>query len=422
MKDKTRLLCVHQSDPACLARYKVERIDGIGADSSAARIGSACHRACEALAYEADGELLRPAQFKVAEQAIEAAARDLGLSPGEQASALAIMERALAPSSRLRFGIPTDWQHAAEHRWALDSRFRPCDPDDPKRLCAGTIDLLEWNEAGGSVRVTDEKTTLGFQSGDDIRHEFQPRLYSLWAGINFGVPTVTFRYRNLRHGYTVSAEFRMDDPWVDATKARVLALRAEREAALEMDAWPATLGSDCAFCPIMHACPEMLAAAKSGRETDVTAPVAARRLMALRALASRYEKTVRLVIETTQAPIPLSAGEVFGMKPVTKWRLVSRFSGEDGSVTPEQREKLMEYLRGFKMTPAQEREWFTFCREGDLSGRVKTALGELLGREAGRFIDDPLVSPIEPCTEFQMSAWVPATGKAARNIDLDEAF
>ncbi len=428
MTDRARILAIHQSDPDCLARYKSERIDGIESTNEAARVGTAVHRAAEALAYVADDELTREEQFHVARQAIDAAAAELPLSPVGAADALAIMEGALSPTSRLHFGRPTGWEHSAETRWALDRHFKPCDPDDPKRLAGGTIDLVEWDEAGGTVRVTDEKTTKHWQSGDDLYHEWQPRLYCLWALANFGVRKVTFRYRNLRHGYAVSAECRAGEAWIEATKARVLSLRAEREVALEMDVWPETMGDSCAYCPIRHRCGSLARAAREGRIPDaaLTPAEKARRLLALRSIEADYERDLRAVLAAGAEPIDLGHGVAFGLKPVTKWRLVAAYADDEGAIRPEQREALLARLRVLGMTPAQEAAWFLFCREGDVPAAVKRAVQELLGRAAGRFLEDASVSPIEPMTRWEMSAWMPTTGKKAGGGDweneLDAAF
>jgi len=344
------------------------------------------------------------------------------MTPAGTAEAVEIMERALAPTSRLSFARPSGWQSGAEVRWALDRHFRPCDPDDPKRIAAGTIDLIEWDEAGGRVVVTDEKTTKGWQGHDDLYHEFQPRLYSLWAIENYGVRSVRFRYRNLRHGYAVSDEFHRDGSWFEATKARVLALRAEREVAVEMDAWPETLGPDCAWCPVKHRCAAMAEAARQGRKLrpDLTIAERARRLLAIRALESDYEADVKAHLAVTEEPIDLGSGIAFGLKPVSKMRLVARFADGDGTVSPAQRAALMEFLRGYRMTPEQEAEWFLFCRASDLPAAVKRAVHELLGREAGKFLDDPLASPLEPVTRHEMSAWLPTTGKRPKTDDLED--
>jgi len=426
--DRDRILAVHQSDSDCLARFRAERIDGVESTNEAARIGTAVHRACEALAYIADDEPTREEQFKVARQAIDVATAELPLTPGGAAEALAIMEGALAPTSRLHFGRPTGWSASAETRWALDRHFKPCDPDDPKRIAGGTIDLLEWDEDGGTVRVTDEKTTKHWQSGDDLCHEWQPRVYCLWALANFGVRKVTFRYRNLRHGYAVSAEFRAGESWVEATKARILSLRAEREVALEMDVWPETLGDSCAYCPIRHRCGSLAAAAREGRVPPVALSLAekARRLMALRSIEADYERDLRAALDAAQEPIPLGHGVAFGMKPTSKWRLVPAYADDEGRIAPAQRAALMERMRGLGMTPEQEAAWFLFTREGDVPAAVKRAVQELLGKQAARFLDDASVSPIEPMTRWEMSAWMPTTGKRAGGEDweseLDAAF
>lgn len=412
---RNEALVIHKSDPTCLARYKAERIDGTQSDNEAAKIGTACARACEALAYVGEDEIDNEAKMKIAREAIEASALASNLSSDGRRKANEIMERALSPSSRLRFGRPSGWSSSAEWRWALDRDFRPLnDPDDPRAVAAGTCDLVEWDEAGGNVRVTDDKTTLHFQSADDLLFAWEPRVYALAALQVFGVNVITFRWRNLRHGYAVRAEYRRSDPWFEQTKARILDLRAEREVAVEMGAWTPTMGPDCGFCPIKLKCPAIAEAAAQGR---AIAPALepgeiARRAMGFRALASAYETAAEAVIEETQAPIDIGHGLSWGMKPVTKWTMGIRYEG-DGWY-----DRLMRDLRDLGMTPAQEVEWFRFVPAHNVPGAVKTALHALCESHAKKAIESG--DYVEPMTRFENSAWIAETRKRAPRATMDE--
>lgn len=422
MIDRARRLCCHQSDPDCLARFKAERIDGVDSSSEAAKVGTAAHRACEAISYfaaefEEEVEPDREQQYAVALQAIEAVAVELSMTPDGKAEAQKIMRLATGPTSRLRFGRPTGWTTGVEVRWALDRYFRPCDPDDAKRLAGGTIDRIDWHEELGRVVVKDYKTTLGMQSKDDVIFGWQPRLYTTWARKNYGVPAARFEYVNLRHGYAVGEELR-EDP---AVEARVRSLRAAREAAVELDIWPETEGPSCDYCPIRHRCETVQASARSGRRVDPTLPPAriAARAIALAQLAADYDRTARAIVKGTGQPIELAHGVVLGMKPASGWRLAGRYLEPDGSVSPKKREELMVELRHFHMTPVQEAEWFSWIREGDLPGAVRKALQELLGaRNARDFINRGYF--IEPMTRAEFSAWIPDRGAAPKAQELED--
>jgi len=407
---------IHKSDPTCLARYKAERIDGVESENEAAKVGSACARACEALAYlgeEADAA----ERAHVARQAVDAASLDLAMSPDATHRAREIMERALAPTSRLRFGHPTDgWKSSAEWRWALGPDWKPLqDPDDSSAIAAGTCDLVLWHEEEGRVIVVDDKTTIHRQTQDELRHAWEPRVYCLAAIQVFGVRRVTFRWRNLRHGYAVQLEFDREDPWFESTKERILELRTAREVALEMDAWPETLGPDCAYCPVRHRCGAMRSAATSGRviPPDLHPRIIGQRMLALRALVADYERRAEELVEATQQPIDLGAGIGLGMRPATVWGLVPRFEGPAGY------DRLMRELADLGMTEAQRVEWFRFCPEHLLGSRVRRALYALLDpKVAGRAIEDS--SYVEPSTRFELGPWLPATGKRPPARDLDE--
>ena len=422
--DRARLLAVHQSDSDCLRRFHAERVEGIDAPNEAAKIGTAAHRACEAVAYFVDEtgeeEPDRERQLGVALTAVSSAAVDLGMTQAAADEARRIMTEALGPRSRLKFGRPDGWTVGVEVRFGLDKDFRACDPDHPKRLAGGTIDRLDWKEDEGRVIVTDYKTTLTHQGHDDILGGWQPWVYSLWALANYDVRSVTFRFVNLRHGYSVQEELHASGAWVESAKSRIRSLRQARETAVDLDLWPETLGDSCPWCPVRHQCGEMAKAAKDGRVIDPTltpAQIAGRRI-ALSVLAADYDDAARAIVRATQKPIALPHGMALGLKPTSGWRLIPKYADpETGHVTAAQREALLAELRFFHMTPAQEFEWFGFVREGDLAGAVKTALHELLGRSAKDFIDRGFF--IEPVTDFTFSPWIPETGKRAAAKDID---
>lgn len=417
-EQRARFLVVHKSDATCLAKLHAKLVDGIDVDNGPRRVGSACAHAAEALAYEAEDELSRAEMFRVAKAAILEVAGDLLMTPEDIAEACSTMAGAIgtdAAPTRLRFGKPTGWESAAEWKWALDRNFKPVPFDDPRAVCAGTIDLVMWKEDEGKVRVIDDKATKGFQGHDDLQG-FEAWLYAMAAIEVFGVRSAWFGYRNLRAAYLVGEDFRAGEPWHETVKSIVLARRADREVAVEMNEFPETLGPDCKWCPIIHRCGAQKAAAKDGRKSSVTEPAdLARRYLALKAMTSVYEDAVKGIVSETQAPIDLGGGLVYGLKPVPSWRLSPRFDGPDG------RERLMRMLRDYRMTDAQEAEWFGYVADSGLASAVKTAIHELLGHEAGKFLNDVSVSPIEPMTKFENSAWLPATGKRAASKAIDEA-
>lgn len=414
-EQRARFLVVHKSDSTCLAKLHAKLVEGIDADNAPRRIGSACAKAAEALAYEAEGEKTPDEMYAVAKAAIHENAVALKMSPEEIAEACATMQSAIAPNSRLRFGRPSGWESSAEFQWALDRNFKPVPPGDPRAVCGGTIDLVMWKEDEGKVKIIDDKATQSFQGHDDVQG-FEGWLYAL-AGIEiFGVRSAWFGYRNLRAGYLVGDELRKSDPWYETVKSVVLARRAEREIAVEMDAYPETLGPDCKWCPVKHRCVEQKKAAAEGRviPPEMEAADVARRMLAYKAMLSDYEAWCKDRIGETREPIAIGKGVVWGLKPVDSWRLVKQFDGPDG------RERLVRMLKGLTQTPGQVDEALRFVDDKGLATAVKSLVHELLGREAKRFMEDASVSPIEPFTKYENSAWMPTTGKRAPAKTMEE--
>ena len=396
------LTVVHQSSPrTCLARARAEA-EGADRVSDPARIGTACHAAVEKIAYEDAAGRKDHLATGLAE--IDRIAGEIGLSPAGIGEAKSILRGALGPKSKLSFSLRQGWRVSPEFHWMLDEAFKPT-KDATLAAFAGTMDRLSWHPEHG-VEVTDYKTVYARTSADGLESNWQARVYSLAALALFpGVNAVRFAWVNLRHGYSTSAEFKRGDRWEDSTRDHLTAQRAARLRALAFGEWPETLGSDCAWCPVLHKCSAIREAVEGGAEPGLEPPELARQYLGVSALAGRLERAVKAVYEES-GPIALGGGEVLGGKPRGTWETVLSY------------EQAMERLRAMGMTPEQEVEWFRFVAEHQFASRVRGAIYELAGDAAKGIIDtDEIVTPGAAAT---FAAWWP-DGKKDKHAAVSAA-
>ena len=391
------LLVVHQSDVSCLARLRRERELG-GRDSEAAKIGTAAHAAAEALCYASEaGDPFDP--MTVCRLAIERVARDRDMLPRSVAEALSIMAGALA--SRMRFFVEPGCSVYPEWKWYLDDEFMPV-RSNAEAAYAGTIDQLRVFRDPARLVVIDYKTILKRVASWEVEGDWQARVYSLAALMHFpDVNEVTFRFVNLRHRLPASGTFRRGDRWEDVTRLRLRRERERRLAAGASGEWPETLGEDCAWCPLTETCRALRAAEAEGAEAIFRQdpPEIARRRLGLAALASKYDRAAKAIVEESGDPIPLGDGSVLGGKPALAWEAVMSY------------EDTMAELRRLGMTPEQEVEWFRFCGAQHFPGRVRSALYELCPEEAQGLIESDTI--VTPTTTERFEVWWP-DGKPAR--------
>lgn len=401
---------VHQSDPGCLARLRAQRA-GADRPGEPAKIGTACHRAIEALAASVAAGEDTPVSAVVA-LAIKRAAPDIDMAPESVGEALQIMEGALESDRRLYLLADEKAAVFTELHWRLDRNFKPlpedCDPADI--AFAGTWDRVEVFT--NSIVVTDWKTVRELKAGHELGDDWQARVYAL-AALQFwaGARKVTFRWVNLRHGYAISHDFERGRVWEAAVRARLASAADQRAAAIVADEWPETLGVDCNWCPVLHRCAAMREACDQG--SDVAADMApadiARRWIALKAATGRMERKTRALVKDLGGPLPLGDGSQLGHKPTVGYSPVLSY------------EATMAMLRDFGMTPELEAEWFRHCAKRYYPGRIRKAVNELLGREAREVLDnDVLVTPV---TLEEFSVWTPdPTPREVTEEDVMEAL
>jgi hypothetical protein len=217
-----------------------------------------------------------------------------------------------------------------------------------------------------------------------------------------------FRLTNLRHGYWIEHEFTRGETWEENTRALMRLERTRRLAAIEADEWPAAMGEDCQWCPILFRCSTVSDAAAQGADVigDLAPAEIARRRAAMTALSGRYDRAAVALYER-DGPIDLGDGSVLGGKPTGAWALVLPY------------EETLSTLRGWGMTPAQEIEWFRHCAAHHMASRVKSAMHELLGKGAKQAIEEGVL--IEPVTKEQFGVWRPDVPIDTRDLSaLDE--
>lgn len=389
------ILEVHASDAAnCLAQFHAKLVDGLDEAGDPAKVGTVMHRVAENLVI-AKSERAMIDVYEVARQTIRTEATRLALSPSAIVDALEILEKILAPDSRISLWPGMGWNGKPEYKWGLrdvDGVFEfvenPTEADG-EMYAAGTADLVEWK--GGVVRIRDWKSSRQMLSADDAWESFQARLYAYAFLRRFpDAPSIEFSYGLLRHGYyTTPVDFIRGDPWEWGVEARLRATREQREKALASGEWPATRGPWCAYCPVRWKCSEFLRGVEMGDEvpSDWPPEEVARALGATKIAVRDLDRKARSIVEETGRPIILDrvTGEALGYKPT------------NGCETVLSYEETMDRLREFGMTQAQYEEHFRFVQSNHYPGRVKKVLREVL--EVDKETAESLVVPVSK-TEF----------------------
>lgn len=364
---------VHASDvDGCLARLKATLIDGKDTDSTPAKVGTLVHRVAEVVAKvkaaSPAADLLPPVR-----DAIRTHAAALGLSPAGVADAVSILEKSLAPDSRVSLWIEPGWTGRTEYRWGLvedgdDVVFVENPWPGVECIAAGTIDRVEWT--GGALRVRDYKTKVQMLTAQSAWDSFQLRLYTL--AMFRALPEVhdaTSSFVMLRHGYEAGANFLRGDPWEAATLLRVREVREVRRRALESGEFPEQLGPWCDYCPIMAKCGAQREAAEMGNEAvaELSIEDAARMSLGLASRVALLKRRVRSWVDAHDTPIPLGDphGQVLGYAPSAGWETLLPY------------ERTIVRLREYGMTNEQEIERFRFVARHHFAGAVRKMLGEL---------------------------------------------
>lgn len=397
----------HQSHGSCLAKILFEH-DTPQPSGAAAVKGAICHEIIERFTQvSAEHSDVKP--MSVVREVLAARIDDPETTDDVVGDVVEIMAAAFGPRSELRFGLRDGYLTKPEWRWALDDDFRPIAPcancggtkwidvagDAPYRaLCAmygktpcfdgwsaapafvGTVDRLEY---GPEIHIHDWKTVLARESSVAQANDRQGRWYSLAAILHFdGATEIVWHKVFLRFQYAATHRFKREDPWFEATKARMRAARAKRLAAVASGVWPETLGVDCAYCPRLFACGEQKRVRTSGSRPDATMTEQANDWLGVRAWMAAQERLLKAHVEASGQPIPLENDdqEVLGKEPVERWLAAKRY------------ESTMNELEALDMTPAQREEWFRYCAKHHFPARVKKALETLVGRSTARRLID----------------------------------
>jgi len=389
---------VHASDvDGCARRFHAVLVLGADTSGEPAKIGSAVHHAAAEITAMRETEPMCNA-IEVGTAALLHYARESGMAPGSVLEAIEILERVLAPESRLSLWPDMGWTGESESRWGLvydgdDFRYvhDPIEPCD----AAGTMDLIQHNQNGRIVRIDDYKTVLSHPSPEDAYEAWQLRLYAFAALRRFPkADSVDVGFVLLRHGYRAAATLARGDPWETGVARRIRAVREERERILAADEFPEQPGPWCHYCPVMMRCEAIRAAAEMGAEVHMALPIgeAARVWLAAKALASRLERHVKGHAEASEwQPIDLgdAHGTVLGMKPVPGYEVVMDY------------DRTLARLRQLGMKPETEIEEFRFVARNHYASRVRRVLKAL---RMPPEIEDGLVEPI---TTHQFTTFVP---------------
>jgi len=398
---------VHASDTdGCARRFQAVLLEGLDTSNEPAKIGTAVHAAAEAiLLARAQTPIIDALAVGAAE--IRKQATRLDLAPGSVFDALDILERVLAPDSRISLWPDIGWSGESETRWGLvDDGESFVYVPDPDTECdaAGTMDLVQWQ--GTTARLDDYKTKRGFLSSQDAYDSWQLRLYAFALLRRFPrIEEVDVGFLMLRHGYRASAILVRGDPWEEGVALRIRTIREERRRILDAGRFPETPGPWCHYCPVLFRCEAQRAAAEQGASAlaGLDDSEAARLWLGAKALVTALDKHVRGAFDASDCtPIPLNDphGTVLGFKPIA------------GVETLQSYERTMERLRQFGMSRVMEAENFRFVAAHHFAGRVRDVLKEL---RVGEEIADELVTPV---AKQRFTTFVP--DPVARELTLEE--
>lgn len=411
------ILEIHPTDAhGCMAKLKATLIDGMDTSGDAAKVGTALHRVAEALTFEL-AEHPAADKWDVGRKAVALAARELEMSPAAYADALMLLEKVLAPESRVDLHPTPGWSGSAEYRWFLVERDGDLIgvtalSEGEEAFASGTIDLLQWTPGFGVVRIDDFKTKRQMLGPEDVWESFQMRVYAfaiLRIPCFAKCERIEGRLVMLRHGYTTTADFIPGDPWEQQVEEHLYAIHEARKKCVAEDKWPATSGPWCQYCPVRHKCDVVAAVVKSGGVPDGTPSEMARALGAVKSIVGDLDDMVRELVDGDElnAPIPLGdpLGTVLGYKPSQGWEVLLPY------------EETMQRLRELGMTKDLEIEHFRFVAANHYPSRVKKVLKDVL-----RVDPDTLEQLVIPISNMTFTTYRPEKKAAAATTftDLDE--
>ena len=297
----------------CLARFKVERLDGIDTSGIWAQVGTAVHAAIEA-GYRGSATGNREPLDCALDGLGEWWAAQTGVALKVKVEAETMLRTAYGPDSNIWLRLPGRGQSVqAEYRWAMDAEFAAVPVGDERAAYEGIIDYVEWGPKG--VTLADHKTIRRMVSNVELAEDIQGWLYCLWGLSQFAAPSVTWKMNLIRHGYSARTKFKRGDPWETRAKRLFTDVRLAVIRAHETGEWPATPGDGCDWCPIRHKCPELGALVAMGSVPEDASPeTVARMHLALTPVAAQAKRLAEKFAEN--APIPVGIGKVLGFKPV----------------------------------------------------------------------------------------------------------
>jgi len=293
-------IVLHQSTAkiaaVCLARYRSD-LDGNEPVFWPYMVGTAAHVVAEQLT------IASAAGNRLDEDVAYEALWTWWLEHREKApawvyhEACGVVESMLA--SRLRFSIPGRGNSCqVELEWALDANFKAVDVGSPEAHYGGTMDRLDWGDAG--LVVTELKSTRAWPKQEDLPFLIQVRSYCLAALSLFpGVDRVTFKLVLLRHGRWQECTLERGDPWEDSVKRW---LRSTRHHILEAEAsgiWPETPSEACSLCGVWAKCETFRRMREQGATEEPRSDAeAAAGYLSLKRLFESYERQARDRAET----------------------------------------------------------------------------------------------------------------------------
>lgn len=351
----------------CPRLWWAVRRENLDDSSRPARVGLACHMACERITAWAILHPGRPAHEAARTGILEYAAAT-NLPDPELHEALDVMDFALAPGSGVQLTPGPGWQIAAEYEINLDAEMRPIEGAE-KAAYGGRLDRLQFHEALRLLEVVDWKTGEDWMSSEDLAQDEQAQWYAYLAFQLFpDVQVVTFRRAMLRLGYTAIHEFHRTDACLTRIVLRMRALRAALTKARDLGGvgLEERHGKVCGGCPRRHVCRGRMHALDRGSALG-DAPdrtELARRRYALQAAADELKEWLKEDVRL-HGPIPMPGDKVLDHHPEKRMAL-------RGTVA-----ETVQRLRELGLNDGMEREIFA-PSERSMPGLVKKAISVIV--------------------------------------------
>lgn len=287
--------------------------DGAPRDGQVFEVGTSAHAVLEAVRREImrDGFQVRPERARTLAAQTVAMLTLVGREfRGRREPPISLARATEGADIALRALERDGWQLSPSARpeveLAVDAKWRPCDPSDPRAVWRGILDLVDLRETeDGESALVVEDAKSSWHAGEADCDTVQLRGQLLLALAHFerlypGEPFPDVGHRvihNLRTGVRHVAETRLDSDDLDLWREQILAL-VKTVPKRGPNGRPAMPGPHCAGCVYRRAC--------KAADPDATDP---EQTVARWASLQAQVKALEPVVQAAAAHHPLAVGD-----------------------------------------------------------------------------------------------------------------